>query len=329
MDSKRTQEIHNHLLNLSPSAFERFVAQIWEQMGWNTRVTSASNDDGIDVVATKSGIHQEKAVIQAKRYSPSNKIGQPDIQQYDTLRRQDSSVDVVVVVTTGEFSNKAKNLAEQLNVKIVNGSAIAKAALENLPDERLSNILEDNKSEGVDQTELDQKPDEDIEEKRLSMHLSPDLEREELSPVEAQLAEIYEKSWQKRGEDSFGTVLDFQFKDTPNNLEIYQFYSGQHTIEFKNSEDEKITSQTALNKSKNTIQVAKKYDWESHRSGRSVEIRPNGDIEKNFNPEYEARFTNIALRKFFDSSLNKIRLLTETAVPDSDTTAESYRLVDD
>lgn len=239
MDSNRIREIHNHLLNLSPPEFEQFVAQLWEEMGWDTRVTSASNDDGIDVIATKSDIHQEKAAIQAKRYSPSNKIGQPDIQQYDTLRRQDSNVDVVVVVTTSEFSDKALDLADQLNVKTVNGSAIAKAALENLSDERLSNIIDDNnRLEEVSQTEHNQKADENSIEIRPLRASSSDLEREDLDPIEAQLAEIYENHWQGSGENPHVTPLDFQFKEKPEHLETYLFYKGSHNIEFKNPENE-------------------------------------------------------------------------------------------
>lgn len=329
MDSKRRRDIHNHLLDLSPSAFERFVAQIWEQMGWETVVTPTSNDDGIDIVATKSGIHQEKAAIQAKRYSPSNKIGQPDIQQYDTLRRQDSSVDIVVVVTTSEFSDKAKDLAEQLNVKTVNGSAIATAALENLSDERLSDIFENkNKSEEVEPTESDQGANKNSGETRRLMALSSDLEREDLNPVETQLAEIYEKNWQKRSEDSDGAPLHFYFKETPEHLEIYQFYTGLHSIEFKELENSKLTSKKALKMSKSVSRTAKKHDWEFSRTGRLINIKPNGDIEKNFNPEYEARFTNIVVSEFLDSSLDQIRILTETT-DSPDTIAESYRLAND
>jgi hypothetical protein len=320
--------MHNRLLNQSPSEFEHFVAEVWDSMGWDTQVTTASNDDGIDVIATKSGIHQEKAAIQAKKYAPSNKIGQPDIQQYDTLRRQDSSVDVVVVVTTSEFSKKAKELAERLNVKTVNGSAIANAALENLSDERLSDILEDeNKSEEVDQTEPDQKANKNSTETQTLMGLSPDLEREDLNPVETKLAEIYEKNWQKRSKGSDGASLHFQFQETPEYLEIYQFYTGLHSIEFRNGEGAKLTSQKALEKSKSTSQIAKKYDWECSRSGKVVNINPNGDIEKNFNPEYEARFTNIVVSEFLGSSLNQIRLLTEEA-HSSNMPTESYKLSD-
>lgn len=236
------------------------------------------------------------------------------------------------MVTTSEFSAKAKNLSEQLNVKTVNGSAIAEAALENLSDERLSDIVGDeNKSE-----EVDQKENENSTETWPLMASLSDLELEDLSPVETQLAEIYEKNWQKRSEDSHGASLHFQFKETPEHLEAYQFYTGLHSIEFKNAEDEKITSQTALKKSKSASQAAEKYDLEPHRDGRKVVIKPNGDIKKSFrgvagkkiNPEYEARFTNIVVSKIFDSSLNQIRILTETT-HGSDTTAESYRLDND
>jgi len=74
-------------------------------------------DRGVDVIVKKSGMYDEKAVIQTKCYSEGNKVGRPEIQQYNTLREQEPGVDTVIVVTSSGFTCEAQQLANTLNVK--------------------------------------------------------------------------------------------------------------------------------------------------------------------------------------------------------------------
>jgi HJR/Mrr/RecB family endonuclease len=60
------------LQQLNSDEFESLVASLWSEMGWSTKVTSGSRDQGIDVIANKSGVVVEKVVIQAKCYSEGN-----------------------------------------------------------------------------------------------------------------------------------------------------------------------------------------------------------------------------------------------------------------
>jgi transcription elongation factor Elf1 len=101
--------------------FEQLVANVWEQRGWDTTVTSGSADRGIDVIAKRASPIRQKQLIQAKRYAESNRIGAPDIQQYSSLKHQESNVDAVVVVTTSSFTSQAQQTATDLNVKLVSG----------------------------------------------------------------------------------------------------------------------------------------------------------------------------------------------------------------
>lgn len=123
MDLNR-QELLSQLRQMDEYEFEKLVADVWEQRGWTTTVTSSSSDRGIDVVAEKSSPFSQKQLIQAKRYSAGNKIGGPDIQQYSSLRHQENDVDAVVVVTSSSFSSQARQRAEELNVKLVDGEGI-------------------------------------------------------------------------------------------------------------------------------------------------------------------------------------------------------------
>lgn len=112
------------LRSLDPYAFEEFVADLWARQGYDAHVTSASRDRGIDVVATKEQPYRQKVVIQTKRYGPDSRVGTREIQQYNSVRRQ-ADADVVVVVTTGEFTRGAVDLADELNVKRVDGDRLA------------------------------------------------------------------------------------------------------------------------------------------------------------------------------------------------------------
>ena len=111
------------LQNTDPYEFEEFVADLWEDRGWETEVSQSSNDLGVDVIAEKSdGIVAQKQVIQVKRYNSTNKIGRPEVQKYHALKEQDTSADAAVIVTTSEFTTTAEEWAEDNNVKLIDGA---------------------------------------------------------------------------------------------------------------------------------------------------------------------------------------------------------------
>ena len=116
---------HERLRELDPYEFEQFIAEVWTHRGWNTKVSQQSGDQGIDVIATREGPFLEKQLIQVKRYAPDNSVGSREIQQYSSLRHQEPDADSVVVVTTSRFTSQAEQLAEQLNVKLVDGVALS------------------------------------------------------------------------------------------------------------------------------------------------------------------------------------------------------------
>ena len=115
------EELLSQLRQMDEYEFEELVADIWEQRGWETTVTTASNDRGIDVIAKRKNPFAQKYVIQAKRYKQGNTVGSPDIQQYSSLQQQESNVDSVIVVTTSSFTAEAKKIGNKLNVKLIDG----------------------------------------------------------------------------------------------------------------------------------------------------------------------------------------------------------------
>lgn len=112
------------LQELEPYEFEQYVADVWEVEGWDTEVQPETNDYGIDVIATRNNPVPQKALIQVKRHTGSTKVGGPDVQQYASLRQQEPAVDSVIIVSTNEFTDRARELAHKLNVKLVTGSEL-------------------------------------------------------------------------------------------------------------------------------------------------------------------------------------------------------------
>lgn len=114
----------DELRSLDPFEFEHFIANLWSDQGWQTQVLQASNDYGIDIVATKSDPAPQKVLIQAKRYAEGNRVGAPDVQQYRSLLEQEPDADSVIIVTTSGFTSQAQEIAERVNVKLVDGQAL-------------------------------------------------------------------------------------------------------------------------------------------------------------------------------------------------------------
>jgi HJR/Mrr/RecB family endonuclease len=112
-------ELINKLRSLDAYSFEELVADLWTERGWNAVATTESGDRGIDVIAERQDPIPEKQLIQVKKYAEGNTVGSRDIQQYSSLRHQQNGVDAVVVVTTSTFTKQARELAENLNVKLV------------------------------------------------------------------------------------------------------------------------------------------------------------------------------------------------------------------
>lgn len=108
------------LRRMDHDRFERFVAELWEEMGYKTVERPSSGDNGIDVIARKRGPMGKTTAIQAKRYKESNTVGSPEIQQYFAMKYQ-VGADEGLLVTTGRFTSQAHDRAADLGVKLIDG----------------------------------------------------------------------------------------------------------------------------------------------------------------------------------------------------------------
>lgn len=128
--SEPATQVKAQLQSMGDYAFEHFVADLWAERGYSTEVSQEAIDAGIDVVATKQAPYPQKELIQAKRYKAGNTVGGPDVQQYASLKHQGENVDSVVVVTTSSFTRHARERADDLNVKLVDGDQLVQMVQE-------------------------------------------------------------------------------------------------------------------------------------------------------------------------------------------------------
>lgn len=95
---------------MSGREFEEFISILFQKMGYTTRMTPATGDQGIDIIATKNNI---RIGIQAKCYT--NSVGNSAVQEA-TAGKGFYSCDKVMVITNNYFTSSATELAQANNV---------------------------------------------------------------------------------------------------------------------------------------------------------------------------------------------------------------------
>lgn len=104
----------DYLLHMDPYKFENMVGLLLEEMGYSDiRVTSQSNDKGVDVIADIAlGISSVHEVVQVKRHA-----GSINRKIVDLLRGSLHRFDAIrgTIITTGTFASGAKKAALERN----------------------------------------------------------------------------------------------------------------------------------------------------------------------------------------------------------------------
>ncbi|WP_368901924.1 restriction endonuclease [Oceanobacillus oncorhynchi] len=102
--------------------FEKFIAELFQKMGFRTQITNITGDGGIDIEARYDGmIFQGDYLIQCKRWS--KKVGEPPVRDlYGVVK--DRNVVKGFLITSTDFSAKARAFAEGKNIELINGQGI-------------------------------------------------------------------------------------------------------------------------------------------------------------------------------------------------------------
>lgn len=111
-----------HFGEFTPVEFEHLVATLYEAQGYDTQVSQASNDKGIDVTARGE---TETLAIQVKQYSRGNKVGRPTVQQLAGARDQ-VNANKGVIVTSSSFTETAQSASQSYgaSMELINGQQL-------------------------------------------------------------------------------------------------------------------------------------------------------------------------------------------------------------
>lgn len=110
--------------SMSGEEFEEYVGDLFRRMGYEVESTSASGDQGADLLLAGRG---EEVAVQVKRYSGN--VGNQAVQQAIAARDY-FSVDRAMVVTNSSYTNHAWDLASQAGVELWDGRRLRQAAEE-------------------------------------------------------------------------------------------------------------------------------------------------------------------------------------------------------
>ena len=104
---------------IDPVEYEHYCAALLETVGWNARITKASGDQGVDIIATFESI---KVVGQCKLYS--NPVGNAAVQEIIGGREYERA-DYAFVVSNSSFTSAARALASSSNVLLLHHSELS------------------------------------------------------------------------------------------------------------------------------------------------------------------------------------------------------------
>lgn len=125
LTSNLASELLGMILEQEPYFFEKVVVRLLEVMGYGVgEVTSKSKDGGIDGIITADPLGFDTIYTQAKRYSPTNKVGAPEIQGFIGALR---SATKGVFITTSSFLPSAKEVAQSCHhakIKLIDGDQL-------------------------------------------------------------------------------------------------------------------------------------------------------------------------------------------------------------
>jgi HJR/Mrr/RecB family endonuclease len=110
------------LYQLTPKAFEQYVAGLFRKKGYKVRVRGRSGDHGVDLELEQPG---RRAIVQCKRYR--HPIG-PDIvrELFGTMIHE--RVHHAFLVTTAEISQAARDWARDKPMTLIDGSTLVEIA---------------------------------------------------------------------------------------------------------------------------------------------------------------------------------------------------------
>ena len=112
----------DEFLSMTPREFELAVGDILGRHGYGLRVTGGPGDLVADLTGTDPG--GRPTVVQCKRYAPGHPVGSRDVQLLMALGMRHHKAERLVLVTTSDFTDPARDLADEHGVDLISGEEL-------------------------------------------------------------------------------------------------------------------------------------------------------------------------------------------------------------
>jgi hypothetical protein len=126
LKDRRYQLVHSDWRALRDTAFEDFVAEIFELLGFSVKKTKVTGDQGVDLVAEGKG---RRIAVQTKGYKGG--VGNDAVQEVHAGMKFYQCLECLVV-TNSYFTPSAIALARSCECKLIDGRSIARLIEGNL-----------------------------------------------------------------------------------------------------------------------------------------------------------------------------------------------------
>lgn len=110
------------IMDLSPEAFEEYIASLFASMGYKVELTPRSGDAGIDILLYKD---DKKIAVQCKKYSKKNLVGSPDMQRFLGAIHNSNAVKGIFI-TTSFFTLEAERFARNNPIELLDSVKLEK-----------------------------------------------------------------------------------------------------------------------------------------------------------------------------------------------------------
>jgi len=112
----------NEFLAMTPTEFEIAVGRILERHGYRLTPTGGPGDLAADLTGTDPD--GRPTVVQCKRYAPGHPVGSRDVQLLMALGVRHHKAERLVLVTTSDFTDPARDLADEHGVDLISGEEL-------------------------------------------------------------------------------------------------------------------------------------------------------------------------------------------------------------
>ncbi len=103
----------NLIYNISSREFEEIIEHLFQDDGFKTKLTKATRDGGVDIIATKYVVGKPIVLyIECKRYGRQNRVGVGIVRSLFGVQTS-NKVNMSILVTTGKITSVARKFVEE------------------------------------------------------------------------------------------------------------------------------------------------------------------------------------------------------------------------